>query len=207
MAFTAQQSARLANISPRMLRYWEETGAFLPDYVERKTHGPFRRIYTFRDLVTLRTLSFLRKEHGLTLNELRKAGAYLKAFADSPWNDLSLRLHGKRLVFPNPHTGVWTKADTSGQAVMEIDLERIRIESERDARKLTRRTPDTYGKITRNRYVMSNSWILSGTRIPIDAVLDLSQAGFSDAEILRQYPTLDQRDIEAVRSFDPTMAA
>ncbi len=202
MAFTTQQTANLSNITPRMLRYWEETGVFHPEYIEQRNRGPFRRIYSFRDLVTLRTLSLLRKQHRLPLDELRKAGAYLQEFSERPWIDLSLRIQGRILVFRNPATGQWTAADASGQTVMTIDLQKISEESERVARLLTRRDPRHFGKITRNRYVMNNAWSLSGTRIPIDAVIELHGAGFSDNEILKQYPTLHQADIDVALSFD-----
>lgn len=207
MAFTAQQTSRLANISDRMLRYWENTGVFRPEYVRRRDHGPFRKIYSFRDLVSLRTLALLRKVHKLPLDELRKASEYLDQFAKSPWSELSLRVTGRHLVFRNPETGLWTRTDASGQTVMTIDLKAISEASERDARVMMLRSPDQIGEVTRNRYIMSNAWVLAGTRIPIDAVLDLANAGYDDAEILRQYPTLHRRDIDAARAFVPPAKA
>lgn len=201
MAFTAQQMARLSNISDRMLRYWEQTNVFRPTYVEQRQHGPFRRIYSFQDLVSLRTLSMLRRHHDLHLRELRKASEYLQKHSDSPWSELSLRIQGNHLVFRNPDTNQWSTADAAGQLVLTVDLERIRRECEDDARKLMRRSADHYGKLSRNRNVMSNAWVFSGTRIPVAAVVGLRNAGMPDRDILNQYPSLDLADIPAAIAF------
>jgi len=207
MAFTAQQAARLANISVRKLRYWEQTDVFRPEYLERRERGPFRRIYTFRDLVSLRTLALLRAQRKLPLPELRRATEYLQRFSASPWTDLGLRIYGKQLAFRNPNTGQWETADARGQLVLTIDMEDVSRESEREARVLMQRMPEHFGRIVRNRYVMSNAWVFSGTRIPIEAVLGLHAAGYSAAAILAQYPTLDGLDIHAALAFDPPAQA
>ncbi len=201
MAFTAQQTARLAGITPRMLRYWEDTGAFHPEYIQVRKAGPFRKIYTFRDLVTLRTLATLRKGHSISLDELRRADEYLRTFNTSPWMNLKIRLLGNKVVFLNPDTGDWSRADGTGQLVLTIELDKVSRESESAARKLMQRPTSDYGQVTRNRYVMHNAWVFAGTRIPVTAVQDLLEHNYSDVEVLRQYPSLRQKDIDAARTF------
>jgi len=201
MAFTAQQTARLSGISDRMLRYWEQTGVFNPEYLQVRKSGPFRKIYTFRDLVTLRTLATIRTAHGVTLEQLRRADEYLRQFSHSPWTDLKIRLLGTKVVFLNPETGIWSRADGSGQLVMTIDLGRVSRESETAARALMQRPVSDIGQIARNRYVMHNAWVFAGTRIPVTAVLDLLEHHYADAEVLRQYPSLSQEDLDAARRF------
>lgn len=202
MAFTAQQMDRLSRISDRRLRYWEMTKVFRPTYVERRDSGPFRKIYTFRDLVSLRTLAILRDDHDLPLQELRIASDYLSRFSNSPWSELNLKIQNGRLVFRDPTSGVWTVADATGQSIIAIDLEQISRDSENDARKLMARTSEHFGKITRNRHIMSNEWVFSGTRIPVEAVVSLRASGMSEKEILLQYPTLALADIAAALSFE-----
>lgn len=139
--------------------------------------------------------------------ELRRATEYLQQFSASPWTDVGLRVYGKRLVFRNPETDQWETADARGQLVLTIDMDVISRESEREARVLMQRTPEHFGKIIRNRYIMSNAWVFSGTRIPIEAVLGLHRAGYSDVAILVQYPTLDGLDIQAALAFEPPAQA
>ncbi len=207
MAFTAQQTARLAGISDRMLKYWEDTDVFFPEYITRRSSGPFRRIYTFKDLVNLRTLAILRTKDDIKLEELRQASDYLRKFSDSPWSELAIRVFDQRVVFRHPHTGEWQAADGSGQLVMVIQLEDVRKESEQLARESMRRGSDHYGRFERNRYVMSNAWVFAGTRIPVSAILELMDADYGDERILALYPTLRATDLEAVRAFEPPAEA
>lgn len=207
MAFTAQQTAKLSGISERMLKYWEDTNVFSPEYIAKRASGPFRRIYSFKDLVNLRTLAILRRKDGIKLSELRSASEYLREFSNSPWTELAIRVFGERLVFRNPKSGEWMRADGSGQLVMVIELEEVRRESEQAAKDLMHRGPEHFGEFTRNRYVMSNAWVFSGTRIPVTSILDLFDAHYSDNDVLDLYPTLTTTDLNAARDFTPPAKA
>lgn len=201
MAFTTDQVSRLAGISRRRLRYWEETGTFHAEYVDLPHSGPYRRIYSFQDLVNLRAIARLRLEFDVDLHELRDVTAYLRDHAHTPWSELAVRVYGTHLVFRDPATGDWMTAAPLGQLVFEMAFEDVRNESERDARDLMQRSPDHYGKITRNRNIMSNRWVFEGTRIPVDAVIAFHDIGYSRADIRAEYPTLVDEDIDAALAF------
>lgn len=207
MAFTADQVARLSGISRGRLRYWEQTGTFEPTYVERHESGPYRRIYSFQDLVNLRAMARLRLYYGVELQELRNVTAYLRDHVDTPWSELAVRVYGKHLVFRNPASGQWMSADPMGQLTFELAFVDVRNESERDARRLLRRSKDRHGDITRHRNVMSNQWVFAGTRIPVDAVLGFHHAGYSRDQILAEYPSLANKDIDAALAFEEQHAA
>jgi uncharacterized protein (DUF433 family) len=200
MAFTAQQIARLARISERQLRYWEQTNVFHPTYIERRDKGPFRKIYSYRDVVTLRTLARLRQEHNVSLQELRSVNAYIRGSSDAPWTDLAIRAYGNHIVFRDPVTGEWMSANPLGQLMWELELGEVGEESEREARKLMTRSEEHFGLITRNRYIMSNRWVIAGTRIPVEAIVSLHDAGMTHVEIIEQYPSLVSEDIDAALS-------
>lgn len=204
-AFTTQQAATLAKVSERQLGYWETTRVFKPQYVDVAIPGPFKKLYSFRDLVNLRVLGLLRNTHDVSLDELRKASDYLHAFSDAPWADLGLRLHGNHVAFRDPRSGEWVTAAPLGQRVMPLDLEGINRASECDVRESLARSPADYGNITRSRNVMSNAWILAGTRIPVEAVRSLRIAGASEDDVLAQYPSLVPDDIRAADQFDAAM--
>src|SRR5690242_11229571 len=88
LAFTGQQVERLIGLSERMLRYWEKTGVYAASYIDERPRIPYRRVYTFRDVVSLRTLALLRKHHRIKLNDLRRSGAFLReTYPDrcDPW--------------------------------------------------------------------------------------------------------------------------
>lgn len=202
MAFTTEQVARLAGITQDRLRYWEKSDVFEPTYVEKRESGPFRRIYSFQDLVNLRAIAELRVRHNVPLNEVRNVSAYLRDYRDTPWSRLAVRVYGRRLVFRDPRTGAWMAATPKGQLTFELELAVVREASERDARRLMRRAPDHYGKLSKSRNVMSNQWVISGTRIPVSAILSFHGAGYTNAEVLEEYPTLVEADIDAAIAFE-----
>lgn len=207
MAFTTDQVARLAGISRGRLRYWEQTGTFEPTYVEAPYSGPYRRIYSFQDLVNLRAMARLRVEFDVELEELRNVTAYLRDHRGTPWSKLAVRVYDTRLVFRDPKTGQWMSAKPAGQLVFEMEFVDVRNESERVARRLMRRSEDQYGQISRNRNVMSNRHVFAGTRIPVETVLGFLRAGYGRDEILDQYPTLVEVDIDAALAFEEQHAA
>lgn len=207
MAFTTDQVARLAGISRSRLRYWEQTGTFQPTYVETHDAGPFRRIYSFQDLVNLRAMARLRLDFGVELHELRNVTKYLKDHQDIPWSKLAVRVYGKHLVFRDPESGEWMSANPIGQLTFELAFLDVRNDSERDARKLMRRSEEHYGEITRNRNVMSNRWVFAGTRIPVDAVLGFLHKGYDPGHVLTEYPALVPADIDAALAFEEHQVA
>jgi len=202
MAFTAEQVARLSGISRGRLRYWEQTGTFQPTYVETHEDGPYRRIYSFQDLVNLRAMAKLRLDFDVELQELRNVTAYLKDHQNIPWSRLAVRVYGKHLVFRDPETGQWMSANPMGQLTFELEFEDVRNESERDARRLMERPAAHYGQIIRNRNVMSNQWVFEGTRIPVNAVLAYLHKGYDPDHILAEYPSLVSEDIDAAMVFE-----
>jgi uncharacterized protein (DUF433 family) len=207
MAFTADQVARLSGITRSRLRYWEQTGTFWPTYVETHETGPYRRIYSFQDLVNLRAMARLRLDFDVELQELRNVTGYLRDHQDTPWSELAVRVYGKHLVFRDPATGQWMSAKPVGQLTFELAFVDVRNESERDARRLMRRSEDQHGKLSKNRNVTSNRWVFAGTRIPVDAVLAFLHEGYRRDQILAQYPTLVNEDIDAALTFEEQHAA
>ena len=57
------------------------------------------------------------------------------------------------------------------------------------------------GKITIDADVCNGKPTIRGQRIAVQTILEFLSAGESDEEILRQYPTLTQEDIQASLAF------
>src|SRR5438445_302961 len=123
LAFTGHQVERLTGLSPRVLRYWEETEVFRASYIDDRPHRPYRRIYSFRDVVSLRTLALLRKR--VPLDELRRVGQYLSDRYEAPWAELRFGVIGRRVVFPDPATGEWVFARPANQKFFQVMVEEI----------------------------------------------------------------------------------
>ena len=197
LAFTTEHVQRLTGLSSRVLRYWEQTGVFHASDVGDHAGRPYRRLYTFRDVVSLRTLALLRRQHRVDLDELRKVGRFLAEHADAPWAAPRFRLAGRHAVFDDPEAGVPVTSKPLRQSVIPIELAEIARETEADAARMRERRPEDFGRVTRHRYVNHNARVIAGTRIPTSAIWAFHEAGYSTVAIIREYPQLRPCDAEA----------
>jgi uncharacterized protein (DUF433 family) len=202
LAFTAENVRRLTGLSKRQLAYWDETDFFSPELINGQGGRVFGRIYSFRDVVGLRTIGVLRKVHRVPLQELRRVGEWLKAHHESPWSRLRFGLSGRRVVFLDPRTGKFTEARGGGQRVIEIELQVIASDMQRQAAGLRERDSAQIGTVVRNRYVVHNAWVMSGTRVPTEAIWNYHRAGYDVDAIIREYPRLTPADVVAAIKFE-----
>jgi uncharacterized protein (DUF433 family) len=202
LAFGADHVCRLTGLSKRRLGYWDKTKFFAPQYAEENRRRPFSRIYSFRDVVGLRTVAVLRNTHGVPLQELRKVGAWLKKHHATPWASLTLYVSAKRVYFDDPRTGLRMEARPGGRAVLPFAMEEVANEMRGAAERLRRRTRDDEGRVVQNRYLVHNAPVLAGTRIPTTAVRHLREAGYTTAAIIREYPRLKPKDVRAALRYE-----
>ena len=196
-AFTAENVCRLTGLSARQVGYWAKTDFFSPTLVDDHKGRAFGKIYSFRDVVGLRTISLLRNEHRVPLQELRRVGEWLHEKYDTPWASLKFALHGRKVVFYEPGTEQAVEPRRAGQRVMSIALEPIAAEMRDAADRLRERRAEQLGQVARNRYVVRNAWVVAGTRIPTSAIWNFHEAGYSAEEIIKEYPRLTAEDVEA----------
>jgi uncharacterized protein (DUF433 family)/DNA-binding transcriptional MerR regulator len=204
-AFSEEQAASLSDVSLHQLRRWDAEGFFRPSYSDQKG-VPYGRIYSFRDLVSLRVLNDLRNKKRIPFRHLREVSDRLAHLGDARWTATTLYVLGKRVVFDDPRTALRQEV-VSGQRVFDIPL-RVVISSTRAAvRKLGRRNSDHVGQISRARFVAQNEPVVAGTRVPVSAVQDFAAAGYSVERIMREYPGLTKEDVAAALKFDLGRAA
>ena len=201
-AFTAEHVCRLTGLSARQLGYWDKTDFFSPELLEGFRRRAFGRIYSFRDVVGLRTIAILRNLHRVPLQELRRVGEWLSTRHDRPWSGLQFALKGRRVVFLDPGSSTMVEPRGAGQEVLPIALEPIANEMRQEAAKLRERRADQVGRLSRNRYVVHNAWVVAGTRIPTEAIWHFHQARHSVESIIREYPRLTASDSTAAIDFE-----
>lgn len=201
-AFTADHVCRLTGLSSRQLGYWDQTGFFSPTLLGGYRRRAFGRIYSFRDVVGLRTIAVLRNIHGVPLQELRRVGQWLQAEHETPWSSLRFALEGRRVIFYDPTSGAAIEPRGAGQEVLPIALEPIANEMRDAAARLRERQTDQIGKLARNRYVVHNAWVVAGTRIPTTAIWNFHVAGYDPDAIIREFPRLTPADVRAAIEFE-----
>ncbi len=205
LAFSANHVVRLTGLSKGQLRYWDKTGFFAPTYALEDRRSPYSRIYSFRDVVGLRTISMLRNKHKISLQNLREVARELEKYMAYPWSAIVLYVVGKKVYFREPDTQQ-TRGVLSKQYVVDISLEQVANDMAAAANRLRERDTTQIGQIARNRYTQHNAWVIAGTRIPVTAIWRLHAAGYSTEAILKEYPTLTERDIETAIDHERKLA-
>ncbi|WP_209425305.1 DUF433 domain-containing protein [Pararhodobacter sp. SW119] len=198
-AFGEADAARLTGLTMGQLRAWHRSGLLRASYAAESRSLPYSRVYSFRDIVSLRVLASLRLEHGVSVQHLRKVSERLAHLGEKRWTATTLYVLGKRVVFDDPKT-LARQEVVSGQRVFDIPL-KVAIRSTRDAiRDLNARQPQTIGHVVSERFVMNNRPVFEGTRIPVAAVAAYLDRDIPVASILREFPELREGDVEEVRN-------
>lgn len=195
VAFTADHVRRLTGLSLRQIRYWDATGFFSPTLVPGNGDRIFSRVYSFRDVVGLRTIALLRSR--IPLQQLRRVGEWLRARSDAPWSSLRFAISGRQVAYFENEVQAFVEAQGAGQLPVVETLQPIADDMSAAAMRLRERQPNDLGQIARNRYVVHNAWTVAGTRIPVAAIQSLSAAGYSSVDIVREYPRLTPQDVTA----------
>ena len=200
IALDSERVSRLTGIPKSPLTHWENRGVFNASYVDPNPRTPFRRIYSFRDIVSLRALALIRRDARVSFQEILEASNYLSQFYESPWSELRFGLLSGKLVFWDPKRKQWSQS--TGQQVLELNVEGIPEEIKQSIPDALKRDESQYGVITKNRYVQHNQPIIAGTRIPTSSIWSFHSAGYTNEEILEEYPHLTLEDIRAAVEYE-----
>lgn len=195
-AFSADHVMRITGLTDRQLAYWDRVGFFRPTYSHVGDGMRPVKVYTFKDIVGLRVISVLLNEHKLSVQYLRKVAEELIRYSDTPWSSLTLGVcKGEVTIFDrtsNTSVGLF-----SGQYILVPIIDQIR-QVRRAVADLSKRQPTQIGSTEKHRNVAHNARVFSGTRIPVRAVQQFLDAGYSVDGILQEYPSLERKDIEII---------
>lgn len=197
-AFSLEQTARLTGITSGQLLNWDRTGFFTPSLASDNRREVFSRVYTFNDLASLKVISTLRNETKVSLQHLREVGKKLSRLGENSWTKITLFVLNKKVVFHNPDTD--TKEEiVSGQAILDIPLQVVRSNMQRAVEADRIRCEKQIGQTEQRKFLSHSQMVIAGTRIPVKSVAAFVDAGYSNAMIIEEYPSLTVEDIEAVR--------
>lgn len=197
-AFSIDHAARVTGLSKSRLAQWDRLGFFSPEYIEDEDRrNPYSRVYSFIDLVGLRTLQILADSYRVPLTELKKAAVELKKRTDRPWSEIPLGVLKHKVVFDLTEA---PRNVTDGQyALKHIPLSLIASEVEDRANKLRHRDASRIGKTEKRKFIQHNAEVISGTRIPLSAIESFIEEGYEDDQIVEEYPSLMIEDVQLVR--------
>jgi len=204
LAFSAEDVYRVTGLTQRQLAYWDKTVFFAPEHADPERRA-FTRVYSFRDIVGLRTISKLLGE-GIPTAELRKLGRWLaeraEEWSETPWASLTFYVGGRHVYFDDPRRQVRRAGVPPEQTAMPVEMKKIVHEVRQEVGRLRERTREEIGRVSQRRNVVHNAAVVAGTRVPTAAVWEFRQAGYETDAIIREYPRLTPKDIEAAIEFE-----
>jgi uncharacterized protein (DUF433 family) len=185
--FSDDHVSRLTGLSKWQLRSWDRLGFFTPRFAYEDRFAPFSRIYSFKDVVGLRTIAVLMNEYRVSFQELKRVAQELVERGYKHWAELKLYVVKRQVHFRRPGSrdveGVW-----DGQLAM-LPIIDVIADVEKRVQELHERSPELRGRVEQHKYVVRNAPVIAGTRIPTAAIRRFHEAGYSAAQILKQYPT------------------
>ncbi|MBB4194861.1 DUF433 domain-containing protein [Rhizobium aethiopicum] len=195
-AFTEEQVERLTGVTVRQLKHWDKTGFFAPSLAYDDRSQAYSRLYSFRDLLSLKILNSLRNDAKVPLPHLRAVKDKLEHLGEDLWSKTTLYVLNRRVIFDNPITEAKEEV-LSGQGVLQIPLKVITGDMNRAVEKMRERDKSLFGRIESKRGIANSKPVVAGTRIPVASVKAFADAGYTVEEIIKEYPTLTPEDIAA----------
>lgn len=200
-ALSEDQASRLTGLSVGRLRYWQKTQFFRPSFHNDPSER-FGRLYSFRDIVSLRTIAILLNEHKIPLRRLRDTFMHLFQMDQQKWASETLYVLGKSVYFETPEGGDFQETTSPQMVLHHIPLRKVAAETAEAVTAAKERPKSSIGKIGKVRGVRGSRPVIGGTRIPAQTVADYYKDGATVDDIIEEYPRLTKEDVySALRYF------
>jgi DNA-binding transcriptional MerR regulator len=104
---SATDTAKLAGVSVRRLRYWEERELVVPSIKRSLSPRNTVRLYSYQDLLALLVVAALRTEREMSLQHIRRVVAHLESRGyAAPLREVKFATLGQEIYFQHPD-GSW----------------------------------------------------------------------------------------------------
>jgi DNA-binding transcriptional MerR regulator len=194
LAFPDTQARRLAGVSIRRLRYWEEVGLVVPSIKRRLGEHNTVRLYSYQDLLALLVVSALRTERDMSLQKIRRVVTHLRSRGyQAPLRELKFATVGREIYFQHPD-GKW-EGDLRPDQIVIVEvilLDPLRLRIDRAAA----RPAEEAGRVEKRRGVHASAPVFAGTRIRVATVQRYLQQGYQTEAILEAFPDLSMADVD-----------
>lgn len=194
---TTEKAARIAKTTVRHVAAWEAAGLVRPS-ARQHVGSRLIRVYGLTDLVELMIVAQLR-DAGAEVEAIRHAVDGMRDQVDRPLSQLMWGHEDRRIYISIDGGETWFDGKRTTQTVAEpilMDLHVLRAVARRAA---LERDPSAVGRIERRPGVKRGHAVFAGTRIPVRALKEYLERGYSTARILQSFPDLRPPDIEIAR--------
>jgi predicted RNase H-like HicB family nuclease len=123
MYYNTKTVSQIIGVTARQLGYWDKTGLVKPSIAQAEGKGT-RRLYSFLDIVQIRTAKALRNQ-GMSLQNVRKCVAFLRKYAseiEHPSAELKLLTDGQTIFALTADKDVIMDTLNSGQLILSLAI-------------------------------------------------------------------------------------
>lgn len=123
--YSIRQAARVSGVTRRQIEYWLQT-----DLVRQSVTVPGRArpLFSFFDLVELRTIARLRDDGRISLQKVRRVVGELEKVRDRPLRTCTLLSDGRRIYYVDEDGGTIVDVLHEWQTVIAVSLHRVEFE-------------------------------------------------------------------------------
>jgi uncharacterized protein (DUF433 family) len=208
VAFPVHLASALSGASVNQLAYWRKTTASSEPLLVPSAEKSGRFLYSWADVVALRTIVYLRQEKSLP--RIRKAVGELARLEEAEWDHLSsyqLVRTPTTIIVQTPSGHLMDLEKVPGamldRTLMEDVLGPFETAEGRSVPDLARPKPN----LSIDPGVLGGYPVIAGTRVPYDIVAGLAQEGYSGADIVELYPSVAAAAVEDAEAFAGEVAA
>lgn len=208
MAFPVPIASVLTGATVPQLAYWRKhTGSAEPLLIpEGKRSGRF--LYSWMDVVALRSIVYLRQEKSLP--RIRRAVARLRQIETQDWTHLSayrLVATASTILVKTPDGQLLDLESKPGTVMDEVLMSDVlapfQTHDGRPVPALERPRP----RLTVDPGVLGGYPVIAGSRVPFDVVACLAEDQLMPNEIVAIYPSVDPEAVEDATDFAKQVAA
>ncbi len=201
MAFPVPIASVLSGASIDQLAYWRRRTSKDEPLLVPETKRGGRYLYSWADIVALRSIVFLREEKSLP--KIRRAVRTLRGFEAGQWGHLSeytLARTSESIYVRRPDGEILDLERSPGAILEEVlmadvlqpfESRGVLVPSFAHPRKHLDVDPD----------VLDGFPVLRGTRVPFHLVASLAAEGADAAEIIEIYPSVNPDGIDDAKDF------
>ncbi|MEI6621175.1 MAG: DUF433 domain-containing protein [Actinomycetes bacterium] len=207
MSYDPTLAAALSGVTIAQLRYWRRRHADKPALLTPEFSYNNRVCYSFRDVIALRTVAYLREES--SLQKVRRALSTLKSLgADSHLSEYKLVSTGNTIALLDHEDAVDLVARPGQHLIAEMvdvlaPFTNIRGDEVPDFQRPRK-------NLVVDSETLSGFPVILGTRVPYDVVAELVDDGVPPEEIKKYYPTVSvtaARDAQDYANYVRRVAA
>lgn len=202
VAFPIPIASVLSGASVDQLAYWRKTTRSAPPLLVPESKRSGRYLYSWSDVVALRSIVYLRQEKSLP--RIRRAVELLRALEADEWAHLArytLISTKASILVRTPSGALLDLEKQPGTVVSEVLMRDVLASFTTGDGRTVPNLENPRRRLTVNPRVLAGYPVISGTRVPFDVVAGLAEDGVAAAQIVEMYPSVDPESVADAQAF------